>query len=164
MIRSWTLPVFLLLVLGCPSEGAWPELPKRGGDLRGPVSPPPLHDLVHEHGASLGIRPQQVRTIEGLAEAARLALNEAQRDIDRAREALRDLLQETAPSRDAVSRVIHDLGAAETRLRQGEISVLLDILALLEPQQRKALARLGRTSSHRPKRRRGPPPPPSQRE
>ncbi|MEL6186718.1 MAG: periplasmic heavy metal sensor [Myxococcota bacterium] len=160
MTRSWTLPLFLLSVLGCPSEGAWPELPKRGGDLRGPVSPPPLHDLVREHGASLGIRPQQVRAIEGLAEAARPALNEAHRDIDRARRVLRDLLQETDPSRDAVSRAIDDLGAAETRLRQGEISVLLDILSLLDLQQRTALARLGSTSSHGPKRRRAPPPPP----
>lgn len=147
----WAWGSLALLLLGaCWGSEPGIELPDRGGHLSGPVSPPPLHDVVREHASALGIRPHQAEAIQRLADEARSMLDGHHRDIDQAREGLRALLRGDRPDRAAVRKAIRALGAAETRLREGEIGVMLDILTLLDPEQRKALGRT-RTQARRPR-------------
>ena len=157
MSWRWAIAAFLCLS-GCDSANPLTALEGRGRSLSGPVSPPPLHDLVQEHAEELGIRPNQVRTIRRLADDARTTLDGYHRDIDAARNHLRRLLDVDRPDRAAVRQAIRSLGEAETKLREGEIGVMLDILAELEPDQRRALGR--KAQQRGPHRRRGPLPPP----
>lgn len=138
---SWRWVVAALCVSGCDGPSDFTAPPDRGHSLSGPVSPPPLHDVVQKHAEELGIGPEKVEVIRRLAGDARSTLDGYHQDIDRAREHLRTLLAAPRPDRGAVRAAVQALGDAETKLRLGEIDVMLDILAHLEPKQREALGR-----------------------
>ena len=148
-----------LFALACEGPPAAPTLPDRGADLRGPVSPPPLHDLVAENREELGLSTDEERAIRQIADEARDELDGHHAEIQERREVLSALLEQPAPDRATVDRAIEELGGAETALRRGEIRVLLDIRARLSAEQRNALVNLVRQP--RAPERRPPRPPPN---
>lgn len=160
MSWRWAIAAFVCLS-GCDGADPLTALEGRGRSLSGPVSPPPVHDLIQEHAEELGIRPSQVRAIRRLADDARTTLDRYHDDIDAARTDLRGLLDVDRPDRAAVRKAIRALGEAETKLREGEIGVMLDIFAELEPDQRRALGR--KAQQRRRPHRRGPTPAPPER-
>ncbi len=161
-LLAWSTLVFGVL-FGSGCDWAKPEIsiPERGKGLRGPVSPQPVHDLVSDNREMLGLSIEEERAIRKIADDAREELNSYHAQIDQRRAALSELLNVDTPDREAINRAVEALGAAETKLRRGELRVLLDIRARLSPAQRAALVRL--SASTRPERRPGPPKPPPPR-
>lgn len=138
----------IVLVASCEEPSSL-EVPDRGPDLRGPVGPPALHDLVSEHREELGLSVADEEAIRAIADDARAELDSRHDDIRARRAELAALLGAENPDRDAINRAIDALGTAETRLRRDELRVLLDIRERLTPAQREALVALSATVGHR---------------
>lgn len=155
----WLLALCALVACTSPTTV---DVPVREAGLRGPVSPPPMHDLVSEHRTELGISLEQEQAIRAIADGARDELDDYHRVIQQRRDELSMLLSAEAPDRVEVDRSIDALGAAETQLRRGELRVLLDIRERLTQEQRDALVALSAGSQARQREPRptpmGPPP------
>lgn len=129
----------LIVVVSCDPTRSSVKMPERGTDLSGPVSPAPMHDLVSQHREELGLSEKEDQAIRQIADDAREELDGYHDAVRKERAQLSALLSKERPDREAINRSIDALGVVETRLRRGEIRVLLDIRDRLTPEQRSAL-------------------------
>lgn len=147
MTNTFTLPL-VLVGLWAGSAMAQPEPP----DGRPPHPPHPDEVLV-DQAEELGIDEETLAEIKGIVGDARPTLDELHAAVRDERRQFHELLEQDEPDREAVFRQIESIAEAEVALHKLEIEVLLDIRALLTPEQREALG------AHAPPPD-GPPPPP----
>ena len=141
-------PVLLALALSVSSLAAPPPPP--------PPPPTPAHEVIAERAADLGIDAQTAKQIVTLAEAERDNVEALQQQLEDARADLHDLLEAEEPVRAEVMAAIDHLGSVETELHKTRVGVLLEIRALLTPEQREAVRAFGGGGPGGD----GPPPPP----
>ncbi len=130
---------FLLFFVGGAllAPGAWAQAPSEGRP------PPHPHDIVKARAAELGIDAETVQAVEAVASGAKAERERLQEVVERAREDLQQLLEAEEPDRAAVIGQVEALGAAETAMLLHQLVTLLDMRALLSPEQREALGVFG---------------------
>jgi Spy/CpxP family protein refolding chaperone len=128
-------------------------LAERSGGGRGPK--PSFDHLLERHAERLGLDDATQARIRAIADARR---EEGERLAERVRALhgeMRALLDQDAPDTDAVMRQAEAIGAAETEMHKQRLATLLEIRALLTPEQRRELVRIveERKREHGPGRR-----------
>jgi Spy/CpxP family protein refolding chaperone len=103
---------------------------------------PPLDALLERHAERLGLEPATLAQIRGVADAARPEHERLSDELHALRLEMRALLGEDAPDPEAVMRQADRIGAAETALDKHRLATLLEIRALLTPDQRGELVRI----------------------
>jgi len=155
-----SLPLGLIcgaLMLASSATWAGPPAPPAGAG-----GPPQPHDLVREHAVALGIDAEAVEAIQQIAGRAGQERQALAETVQQARGGLSELLQADAPERAAVMAQVELLGDAETAMLRHHLNTLLDIHALLTPEQIQALEAMapGGASGGPPGSRPGSGPPP----
>jgi len=100
--------------------------------------------LLKEHAKELGISDATLNQIKELARKGRDSRAPLDDKLEDARDKMRDLMQSDSPDRGKVMAAIEEAGRAEVALRQHDVDVLLQIRALLTPEQREAMKKLMR--------------------
>ncbi|KIG16476.1 hypothetical protein DB30_04389 [Enhygromyxa salina] len=124
--------------------------------LRQPETPParsaaPIQDVLEHHADALGLDRATIEEAWALANAARAELDGYRATIRAEREELNQILDAAKVDRARMAAVVAEISAAESELRIRELEVMLEIRALLTPEQIEELEKLG------------PPPPPSRK-
>jgi Spy/CpxP family protein refolding chaperone len=125
--------------------------------------PPPIEKVLERHADELGLDAATRAAIRAIAAKAR----EDEAPLDEERRALheemRQLLDGESPKLEDVMQAADRIGAAETELKKRRLRTMLEVRALLTPEQREKLVKI---FEERRGRRRGPegeaPPPGSQ--
>jgi Spy/CpxP family protein refolding chaperone len=124
---------------------------------------PPLDALLERDAERLGLDAETLARIRASADASRPEHERRVDELHALRLEMRTLLGEDAPDRDAVMQLADRIGAAETALDKHRLATLLEIRALLTPEQRRELVRIHeerRRERHGEKLRPGDAPPP----
>jgi Spy/CpxP family protein refolding chaperone len=125
-------------------------------------APPPIDRILENHAEELGIDEttlEAVRDIAARAQAEEKPFHEALRAE---REALHEELRRDAPDLDAVMKQADAVGAAETALHKRRLQTLLEVRAILTPDQRQGLVKLFEEKRKRIFGEGRPPPPPEE--
>ena len=124
---------------------------------------PPLDALLEKHAERLGLDTETLGRIQAIADASRPEHERLAGEVHALRLEMRTLLGADAPDRDAAMRLADRIGAAETALDKHRLLTLLEIRALLTPEQREELVRIHderRRERREVKEQAGEPPPP----
>lgn len=129
-----------------------PTAPPPPGDERGPddgggpggMNPREGLRLLKEHAKELGISDATLGQIKELARKGRDSRSPLDDRLEDARDKIRELMQSDSPDRAKVMAAIEEAGRAEIALRQHDVEVLLQIRALLTPEQREAVKKMMR--------------------
>jgi len=113
--------------------GAW----RHGGP-----GPPPIGDVLARHAAELGLDADALARIRVIAETARAEEQPLVERLGALHQAMHKLLEADAPKSDEVMQQADQIGAAETALRKHQLGTLLEIRALLTPEQRQKLVQI----------------------
>ena len=99
------------------------------GDHRGPG----LREYAEELGLSDGVQAE----IKKIRRASRDAKVDLKYQLNKARNALRDLLEEDSPAEASVMSQADKIGALQMKLRKARLRKMLQINKLLTPDQRR---------------------------
>jgi Spy/CpxP family protein refolding chaperone len=161
LLRQWTLRAFVAAALLAPAGGAGAEPPGPGGRRHGP---PPIDRVLDRHAEELGLDDAVREQVGAIAARSRETEEPLRAALRAARDELHALLRQDAPDADAVMRQADAVGAAETALHKQRLRTLLEVRALLTPEQRAKLGEIFEKKRERMKKwRHGedePPPPP----
>ena len=136
----------LLLGLSVPeASGEQPGRSRHAG--------PPAARFIEKHAEQLGIDETTRQAIQSLVEEARTGGREIRTSLKQARTEMRRLLEQDSPDEAAVMQHAERIGALRTEVRKNRLRAMLQIRALLSPEQRQALTAL--RQEKRPGRRRG---------
>ncbi len=97
---------------------------------------------IAQHAERLGLDEATLAQIEEIGEASRVAGEALGEAMHEARDELHELLRADDPERRAVLKAAERIGDAETALRKHHLGTMLDIRALLTPEQREELVRI----------------------
>ena len=138
---------------------------ERRGPPPAPTAPPPPHGeeggpddrggpggmnpreglrLLKEHAKELGISDATLTQIKEIARKGRDSRAPLDDRLEDARDKMRELMQSDSPDKAKVMAAIEEAGRAEIALRQHDVEVLLQIRALLTPEQREAVKKMMR--------------------
>jgi len=110
-----------------------------GGPPHGPGDP---GGFLAEHADELGLDENTRDAIDKLLEDSRDTAEQQRRDLHAAREAMRELLESDEPQKQEVMQQAERIGALELAAAKHRLSTMLEILALLTPEQRARLVAL----------------------
>ena len=128
----WLWIALLALASGAPSAQAGERHHKR----------PPLDELLERHAERLGLDDGTLARIREVESASRPEHERLADALHALRREMHDKLGEDAPDREAVMALADRIGAAETELDKHRLSTLLEIRALLTPEQRQELVKI----------------------
>ena len=111
--------------------------------------PPPLDRLLDRHADRLGLSDETLARIRQIAGASRADAERIRAELRERHAELRLLLATRTPDRAAILRQAERIGAAETERQKHRLRTMLQIRALLTPEQREALVRLHEERRHR---------------
>ncbi len=120
----------------------------RGPGPRPPPKRAPIQDAVAHHAQTLGIDRPTLDEIWGIANGARVELDAHRAVVREHKDELGKILDATEVDRKRMAAAVEKVSAAESKLRTRELEVMLEIRALLSPEQIETLKKLD------------PPPPP----
>lgn len=134
--RGWlrrALPLLAFVLLGAAAPAG--------------ARPPRPHDVdpageITRHADRLGLDAQTRDAIGEILREAGAHRDALEAERRAARERLRALLSETAPSEEAVMQQVDALGALETAAHKDRLRAMMRIRALLSPEQRAELVRI----------------------
>ena len=129
---------WLAVGLALASLGA-PSLAGEGGRHR---KKPPLDAILERHAERLGLDAEMLAKIRAAAGESRPEHERLAEELHALRLEMRTLLSEDTPDPDAVMHLADRVGAAETALDKHRLATLLQIRALLTPDQRRELVRI----------------------
>jgi Spy/CpxP family protein refolding chaperone len=123
----------LLLLLAAPlaEAGEKPHGRRHG--------PPPLDAILERNAERLGIDAETLARIRATADAYRPEHDRLKDEVHALRRELRGLLEAESPDREAVMAVADRIGATETALDKHRLATLLEVRAMLTPEQREEL-------------------------
>jgi Spy/CpxP family protein refolding chaperone len=131
-----------------PATGA-PAPPATGTGGPGPGrpgfwhhGPPPIDGLLERHADELGLDAATTARIHDIAAQARAAALPLHDDMRALHQAMHTLLSQDAPNSDDVMQLADSIGAAETELHKRRLETMLEIRALLTPDQRAKLVQI----------------------
>jgi len=162
-MRRWQQMAAILLgalALGRMAVAGGPDGPPPGGP-DGPWrhGPPPLGDVLERHADELGLDAYTRAKIRDIAETSREEEQPLATQLRALHAAMHQLLQSDAPKLDDVMHQADEIGAQETQLRKHQLRTLLEIRALLTPEQRQKLVQIFEAKRARWHAREGGPPP-----
>jgi Spy/CpxP family protein refolding chaperone len=103
---------------------------------------PPLDELLERHAERLQLDEGALARIREVEDASRPEHERLAGELHALRHEMREKLGEDAPDRETVMALADRIGAAETALDKHRLSTLLEIRALLTPDQRKELVEI----------------------
>ena len=124
----------------------------------GPQGPPPIDELLERHAEELGL---DAATQAKIRDSAAQARQQAQPTLDELRtlhEGMHQLLVSGSPDSQQVMSQADRIGAVETQLRKQRLATMLEIRALLTPEQRQKLVQIFEDKRARWRGRNGAPP------
>jgi Spy/CpxP family protein refolding chaperone len=121
-----------------PAPGDGPP----GGGPPGPHGPPPFERVLERHADELGLDADTRAAIRAIAARARKDERPASEEVRALQDQMRALLDADSPKLDDVMQWADRIGAAETELRKRRLRTMLEIRALLSPEQRKKLVEI----------------------
>ena len=130
-IRS-RLGVALALVAALALAGA----ASAGGS---PDETRPPGGLITRNAARLGLQGDALAAVQAVIDASGARHADLLAKLDTARDAMRDLLSQPVPDSKAVMAQADAIGAVETELHKNRLQAIMEIRALLTPDQRKML-------------------------
>jgi len=131
----------LLLAAGLAlSASAVPAQERDGPPHR--RGPPPIDRLLDRHAEQLGLDDETRVRIREIADASRGDAERIRAELRERHAELRQLLGARTPDRDAIMRQAERIGAAKTESQKHRLRTMLQIRALLTPEQREVLVRL----------------------
>jgi Spy/CpxP family protein refolding chaperone len=131
-----------------------------GTAAAGPDPHRPVGGLIERHAERLGLSGEARAAVQAVVDASGVRHAELLADLDAAREAMRGLLSLPVPDADAVMAQADAIGALETALHKNRLRAIMEIRALLTPEQRSELLRVREEERARPEREHGECPPP----
>jgi Spy/CpxP family protein refolding chaperone len=132
-------PIRLLAVLLALLTAAAPAL---AGERGHHGKKPPLDAILERNAGRLGLDAETLAKIRAAADASRPEHDRLEGELHALRLEMRALLSDDAPATDAVMGLADRVGAAETALDKHRLATLLEIRALLTPEQRRELVRI----------------------
>jgi Spy/CpxP family protein refolding chaperone len=131
----------LIAALFALSMAAAPALARPPGG--GPDGPPMLNpERIDRLAGELNLPPQTVSRIKERLYAAKKEHVKLRADVESARLELHQMLDQDNPERSAVLRQVEAVGQKEIALQKLKIGALLDVRAMLTPEQRQKLRTL----------------------
>lgn len=130
----WLWIALLAMAGGAPSAQA--------GERHHGHKRPPLDELLERHAERLGLDADTLARIRAVEDASHPEHERLADALHALRREMRERLGEDAPDRDAVMALADRIGAAETALDKHRLATLLEIRALLTPEQRRELVRI----------------------
>ena len=128
----WNAWIVLVIVLAAAPAWAGPKGPKPGGKHRGPQ---PIHEVLERHAERLEIDDDTARRIREIAEASREEDEAHRAELRGLHDRMRGLLEEEAPDLDAVMELATSIGRVENAAYKLRLRSMLEIRALLTPEQ-----------------------------
>jgi Spy/CpxP family protein refolding chaperone len=125
--------------------------PPFGGPQRGPgagAARDPLR-VFEANADELGLDEETRAAIRARIDASQEATKRLEAAVRALYHTLQETLDQDAPDRDAVMAVVDSLGRTEIELRRHRIGTLLEVRALLTPEQRERARELGMGRSPR---------------
>jgi periplasmic protein CpxP/Spy len=123
-----------------PPHGRW-----RPGAPPGP----PFGDVLERHADELGLDADTLARIRDIADKSRQAEQPLADQLRTLHQGMRALLEAESPKADDVMQQADKIGALETELRKDHLRTMLEIRALLTPEQRQKLVQLFETRKQR---------------
>jgi Spy/CpxP family protein refolding chaperone len=108
----------------------------------GPHGPPPIENLLERHADELGLDADTRTTIRAIAARARKDEDPVAEQLRALHEEMRRLLDGESPKLDDVMQWADRIGAAETELKKRRLRTMLEVRALLTPEQREKLVQI----------------------
>lgn len=144
-VAKWAVPLAALtaFVLGAAAPGRAGE-PGRGmwGGPHGRHGPPPLHSVLERHADRIGLDEATRAEIQSIAEASHPKMDALQERLGELHDEMRDLLRQDTPDEAAVMRQAELIGEAETAAHKERLRTMLQIRALLTPEQRERMVEI----------------------
>jgi protein CpxP len=109
---------------------------------RGPHGPPPIERVLERHADELGLSAEIRASIRTIAAKARQDQRPASEQLRALHEQMRAFLDAESPKVDDVMQWADRIGAAETELRKQRLRTMMEIRALLTPEQRQKLVQI----------------------
>jgi Spy/CpxP family protein refolding chaperone len=134
-----------LAVAADAQQPAAPGTPSGSGPRgwrHGPPGPPPIEELLERHADELGLDAAMQAKIRGIAAQARQQAQPALDELRSLHEGMHQLLVSDSPDSQQVMGQADRIGAAETQLRKQRLATMLEIRALLTPEQRQKLVQI----------------------
>ncbi len=95
--------------------------------------------LFEKHAERLRLDAKTLEQIHTISEATKEQSNELRTNLQQARTTMRELLSAENPDKAAVMKQAEIMGAIKTDLRKQRLATMLEIRALLTPEQRQEL-------------------------
>ena len=130
----------------------------------GPHGPPPIEKVLERHSDELGLDADTRASIRAIAAKARQDEQPLEEQLRSLHEEMRQLLDGESPKLDDVMQWADRIGAAETELKKRRLRTLLEVRALLTPEQRQKLVQIFEERRGRRKGPEGEAPPPGPQE
>ena len=92
--------------------------------------------FLEEHADRLGLDQETRDQIRAKLEASRAESEPLRERVHEGYRAIRELLMQDAPERDEVMKLVEELGELRTELGKLRLATLLEVRALLTPEQR----------------------------
>jgi Spy/CpxP family protein refolding chaperone len=115
------------------------EGPRPGHHMGGP---PPFEDVLERNTERLHLDDATRARIRAVAEAGRPEHDRLRNELETAHDEMRKLLGQDSPSEAAVLAQADKIGALDTALRKQRLHTMLEIRALLTPEQRQELVKI----------------------
>lgn len=137
-----------------PDHDGPPHMGRRG--------PPPIDRVLERHAGELGLDSATRAAIQQIAARSREVEEPLNEELHELHEGMRTLLDSDAPVLDDVMQWADRIGAAETELKKQRLRTMLEVRALLSPEQRQKLVKIFEERKARRKGFGGGPPPPDE--
>ena len=129
----------VLLGLALPQSGLARRDGPGGPGKQRPGSP---HIMFEKHADRLGLNAETLKQIRAISEKAKEESSDLRTKFREARTIMHKLLSAEAPDKAAVMKQAEAMGEIMTGIRKHRLAALLDIRALLTPEQRQELIKI----------------------
>jgi len=119
-----------------------PEPPPGGAPRFHRDGPPPFEKILERHAVRLGLGDETRAEIRRIADAARPEGERLRAALGAERRRMRDLLGADTPDEAAVMAQAERIGGAETAVQKHRLRTMLEIRAILTPEQRAELVKI----------------------
>ncbi len=112
----------------------------------------PHHDpgaFIEENAEALNLDDETLSAIRNIVEESREAGDQLHAELRELHHGMRELLSQSSPDESAVMQRVETIGAVETKMHKHRLGTMLEIRALLTPEQREELVRIREQSRGR---------------
>ena len=142
--RLLTAAALIIVAATAAPVFADPPPPGGGRPPHGMHPMPPVGGFIERHADRIGLDETTTADIRKVVNRARTEDEKLQRQIETAHKQLRIMLESDKPNRKRVMQQADTLGALHIKQRKNRLGAMLDIRAMLTPEQRQELQTIRR--------------------